>query len=288
MYNILEKSAIVVLFVAASSMVSAQQFTPIDISAEVTSDLRTWTYGQNYQPGGTELIVSGVPFQLAQFNNTPNTTGVVAPDPGPYSYTFAVPSGTYATVLYTLINEAFGAPGVHEGSITVTGTSGQTATLELISGQNIRDHNQNIFENNLVFDTAIVSTYFLNGAPTTQSIQSRLDRQQLRLPASFVGDPIASISFQGTAYGMPDGTAFVAALTLADESIVVPNLQLYIQGTNSILTWPASTYAFKLRSKTNLSQPDWEPVYPPPTIVSGQNFVTNSISSPQRFFILSQ
>jgi hypothetical protein len=197
---------------------SAQaQFTEVDISSQINVDVRTYTDGQNYQPGGTQLVVSGVPFGLAELNNNPNTTGVVQggglSQTGLFNYTFSMPAGTMATVLYTLLNTANGEPGINEGSIVVTGSGGETATLNLTEGNNIRDHNNDGFVNTLS-DPTVVPTYFLNGAPTTQSVQTRLDRQELVLPGTFSGDTIASIKFQGDAQGNPNGAAFLAGLTL--------------------------------------------------------------------------
>lgn len=193
------------------------QYTEVDISSQVNVDVRTYTDGQNYQPGGTQLNVSGVPFALAELNGNPNTTGVVQggglSQTGQFNYLFSMPTGTMATVVYTLLNTANGEPGVNEGSIVVTGTEGETATLNLTEGYNIRDHNNDGFVNTLT-DPTVVPTYFLNGAPTTQSIQTRLDRQELVLPGTFAGDTIASITFEGNGQGSPNGAAFLAGMTL--------------------------------------------------------------------------
>lgn len=208
MRNLLVLSTLTVAFLAASS--AQAQFTKVDISSKVNVDIKTYTYGHNYQLGGTQLNVNGVPFALAELNSNPNTTGVVQgggqSQIGQFNYTFSVPAGTYATVLYTLLNSTYGVLGADAGSIVVTGTGGETATLNLIEGYNIRDHNNNNCVNTLS-DTTVVPTYFLNGAPTTQSIQTRLDCQELELPESFSGDTIASITFEGDAT-IPNGAAF--------------------------------------------------------------------------------
>ena len=201
-----------------------------------------------------------------------------------------MPAGTRATVLYTLLNTAYGQGGVDEGSIIVTGTGGEIATLNLTEGYNIRDHNNHIFENGLALsNTAVVPTYFLNGAPTTQSLQSRLDRQQLLLPATFAGDTIASITFQGIAHGNPNGSAFLAGLTLVNEPVQMPQLKISVSGTNAILTWPASAYAFTLLGSTDLGdQAVWGPVFPAPVNTNGENVVTTPITNPRQFYRLGQ
>jgi hypothetical protein len=279
----------VLLLSLTASSVQAQ-FTEVDISSQANADLQTYTDGQNYQLGGTQLIVSGVPFALAELSNNPNTTGVVQSGTGSFNFTFSVPAGAHAKVLYTLLNTAFGEAGVDEGSIVVTGTGGETATLNLTEGYNIRDHNNNIFDNTLSLSTtAVVPTYFLNGAPTTQSIQSRLDRQELLLPGTFSGDTIASITFQGIGQGNPNGSAFLAGLTLDNTPIAAPKLTITSSGTNIILTWPTNAYAFTLLSKTNLgSQAVWNTNYFLPVIINGQITVTNPIFGTQQFYRLSQ
>jgi hypothetical protein len=168
-----------------------------------------------------------VPFGLAELGGNPLTTGVVqTPGNTPFgttsSYTFSVPTGTHATELFSLLNTAFGAAGFNEGSVVVTGTGGETATLNLTEGFNIRDHNNDGFVNTLS-DPTVVPTYFLLGSPVSPTIsaQTRLDRQQLILPSSFDGDTIASITFNGID-NAGDGEAFLAGLTLSDASVSAP------------------------------------------------------------------
>ncbi len=233
-------------FLAVACLVTASslqaQYTEVDITSDINADIQTYTDGNNYQLGGTTLTVAGVPFALAELNSTAGTTGVIqtpssaggfppVSSSGPYDYTFSVPGGTHANALYSLANTAFGSAGVVEGSLVVTGTGGETATLTLTEGGNIRDHNNDGFVNTLS-DSTVVPTYFLSGAPTTSgSIQTRLDRQELILPSTFNGDTIASIEFVGTANG-GDGEAFLAALTLGDVSTsTVPDGALPFQLT---------------------------------------------------------
>jgi hypothetical protein len=112
------------------------------------------------------------------------------------------------------MNTSWGEYGVNEGSIVVTGSHGETATLNLTDGVNIRDHYDGEFENTLT-DPTVVETEFLNGQ-VNASGPDRLDRQQLILPASFNGDTLASITFSGIDNGEPDGDPFLAALTVQE------------------------------------------------------------------------
>jgi uncharacterized repeat protein (TIGR03803 family) len=92
----------------------------------------------------------------------------------------------------------------------------------------------------------------------------------------------------GTAYqgGSSDnGTVF--SLSLGSAS--APQLTIVLFGANVILTWPANAAGFTLQSTANLASPAiWSTVFPGPTIVNGQNAVTNPISGTRKFYRLSQ
>ena len=215
----MKKSKIISTLALVMAVVAARaQYTEINISSQVNADIQTYTYGNNYPTGGSPLNVGGVPFGLALLNNTPGTTGVVQT---PYnggqvqSYTFSVQPGIYATVLYTLINTSWGEAGVNEGSVVVAGSRGETATLNLIEGFNVRDHADAV-NCNTCTDPTVVSANFGN----LETGLARLDRQELVLPSSFNGDTVASITFNGIGNGEPDGQPFLAGMTL--ESVPEP------------------------------------------------------------------
>jgi hypothetical protein len=220
----MKKSGIMVTFALAwASFAAHAQFLELNISADCNQDLQTFADGYDYPFGGTQLDAGGVPFGLSLLDNIPDTTGVVMAPADDQSYTFTVPSGTYATALYTLMNTAWGMlPGVYEGSIIVTGSGGETATLDLTEGVNIRDQYNGFFVNSLSDSTA-VSTDFENHLPNPSG-PVRLDRQELVLPSSFNGDTLASITFDGLDHGEPNGDPFLAGITLA----VVPEPSPYL------------------------------------------------------------
>ena len=225
-FQIITTLALVTAAVAAR----AQFYTEIDISSQVNADIQTYTYGNNYPTGGSELNVGGVPFGLGLLNNTPDTTGVVqTPNNGGQaeSYTFSVQPGTYATALYTLINTSWGEAGVNEGSVVVTGSGGETATLDLIEGFNVRDHAETIFCNTYTDPTVVPANF---GMPATGLV--RLDRQMLVLPSSFTGDTVASITFNGIGNGEPDGSPFLAGMTL--ETVPEPG-SLVVLGLGTLI-----------------------------------------------------
>jgi uncharacterized repeat protein (TIGR03803 family) len=79
--------------------------------------------------------------------------------------------------------------------------------------------------------------------------------------------------------------------TIFSISLPVAPLQLSIisAGANVVLTWPTSSPGFSLQSTTNLGPlAIWTTSLPAPSVVNGQNMLTNPISDPQQFFRLSQ
>lgn len=215
-------TAIAALALASSAQA---QYTEINIGSQANSDLDTYSPDTGVYPsGGGQLTVAGVPFATAELNNTANTFGIVqSPSAdvldteasGPFNFEFSVPAGTQAQALYCLMDSVWGSYGENVGSVIVSGTHGETATLTLTEGVNIRDCHNDGFENS-ISDPTVVSTYFANGTTTTSAdAEMRLDRQELVLPSTFAGDTIASIDFQGTAQGIGGGDAFIAGMTLS-------------------------------------------------------------------------
>ncbi len=105
--------------------------------------------------------------------------------------------------------------------------------------------------------------------------------------------PMCSLAMSGnTLYGTAEsggswdcGSIFSLVLS----STTPPQLTITSSGANIILSWPGDATGFTLQSTTNLtSVPTWSTASPAPTIVNGQSIVTNSISSSQMFYRLSQ
>jgi len=71
-------------------------------------------------------------------------------------------------------------------------------------------------------------------------------------------------------------------------SITPPQLSIIPAGANVILTWLTNATGFTLQSTTNVVAPAvWTNVSPGPTIIDGQNAVTNLISGTQQFYRLA-
>ena len=94
------------------------------------------------------------------------------------------------------------------GTVEVKGTGGPDAVFNLVEGTNIRDHNNDGYEDTIAAGTP--SAIFGNG-------QVRLDMQTFILPAAFATARITDIIL--TSEGAhPQGNPFLAAATVATSS----------------------------------------------------------------------
>jgi uncharacterized repeat protein (TIGR03803 family) len=77
--------------------------------------------------------------------------------------------------------------------------------------------------------------------------------------------------------------------TVFSVSLPGPRLTIIPSRDKFILSWPTNAAGFTLQSTTNLDLPAvWNTNYPAPTIVNGQNTVTNPISGDQQYYRLSK
>ena len=113
-----------------------------------------------------------------------------------------------ATTLDTLINSTYGVAGDTVGTVEVKGTGGLVATFNLVEGTNIRDYNNDGYEDTVAAGTS--SATFGNG-------QVRLDMQTFALPAAFATATITDIILTSEG-GTPQGNPFLAAATVATKS----------------------------------------------------------------------
>ena len=98
--------------------------------------------------------------------------------------------------------------------------------------------------------------------------------------ALFLSDNV----FYGTAqYGGNSGSGIVFSLSLS-----TPSLRPSFSGASFTLTWPASALGFTLQSTTNLASPSWSSNSPAPTIVNGQNTITNTVLTSEKYYRLVQ
>jgi hypothetical protein len=177
-------------------------FVQIPIGSLANANIRSYTGGGDYPIAPTTLTAGGVDFLLEPQVSVPDSLGALQLDAPGTSFTIATNVVGAATV-YTLINSGFGAVGADNASIEFVAVNGADATFDLVQGDNIRDHFQNVFNNDAP-----------NTVPTLFA-SDRLDRQTFVLPSSFATDTLTKIIFTAKDSGVPQGEAFLAALTVA-------------------------------------------------------------------------
>jgi hypothetical protein len=147
-----------------------------------------------------------------------------------------------------------------------------------------------------------------NDGPVTESISNATGVLTLSYNAStktvagyYDATPVASYSLASWGSNPPltlivvggsgKGAGASAGTVTASDFYAgpLPVLAIIPSGTNVILRWPTNNaIGFTLQSTTNLvSTAGWTTVSPAPVVVNGQNAVTNSISSTQKFYRLS-
>jgi uncharacterized repeat protein (TIGR03803 family) len=100
--------------------------------------------------------------------------------------------------------------------------------------------------------------------------------------------PPKGLVASGTAlYGTGGGWAGATAGVVFRISLPAP-LTIAAAGANLILTWPTNFTGLNLQSTTNIDSPIWTTHSAVPSVVDGQNAVTNPILGSQQFFRLSQ
>jgi hypothetical protein len=111
----------------------------------------------------------------------------------------------------------------------------------------------------------------------------------LPLPLGNYGQQYRGLNFSGnrlfatSSRGGPTNNGTIFSISL------LPNLTIAQSGTNTILSWPATSTGFTLQSTPSLFPTGtWGTVFPGPVDLNGQNTVTNPISGAQQFYRLVQ
>jgi len=104
---------------------------------------------------------------------------------------------------------------------------------------------------------------------------------------------LAGIPYQW--YSWSDGGLLAHSITATGANdtaifgLASPSLTMSLSGAGAIIAWPTNALGFNLQSSTNLSPPAvWTVVPGAPSVVNGQNVLTNSIYGTQMYFRLSQ
>ncbi len=174
-------------------------------------------------------------FTLA--NHAGGGTGVVqTPQSSNSSFDIAVNIADPDTV-YTLINSQWGVYGDTVGAVEFKATGGLDDTVNLVEGQDIRDHNNGGY-NNTIGQGKLGGLYV--GTVAFGGTQVRFDEQEFVLPATFKSATLTDIILHG--YGNnPIGAPFLAAAMVASPNgdsqvninpYVNSNIRTYSNGTN--------------------------------------------------------
>lgn len=249
----------------------------VNISSNITDDIRTWTSGTNYPFGGFSTNIAGVSFYISSFPGKTNGLGVVYTGIGtisaPSSNNFPV-NVTNAVAIYTLINSSWGEPGYTNGTIDFYGSQGAHARFNLVQGINIRDHIISSFTQ--IVSSNIMSIYW---GPTNKN---RFDCQGWMLPTSFFAQVLTNI--QVRSFGNdPDGVPTVTAITVRTTG---PNLTIIKSGAQAACFWPSTPTNFVLQTAGSLQIPNWMNVANLPFVTNNQFVVTNPLIDSQRFYQL--
>lgn len=186
-------------------------FVPVPLpSAELNTDIRTWTNGTTYNSVMSGLKnFNGVPFDM-QTNGSGNnviwatSTSVYSLGQSTYTKTVNISTSTYGTrSVFTLINTAYGSSGKNVGSLTFVADDGTQYVVNLVTGTNVRDHYSG---------TSLAANYVTNNVVGNNS-GSHLDMQRFDLPASFAQKTLTSIIFR-TSGNTQTGIPFLAGVTL--------------------------------------------------------------------------
>ena len=178
-----------------------------NVAGLTNANLRGYTDGDNFPVAPTTITVGGVDFALVPDGTAADSLGVLQTTGSGTSFDIPV-NIVGATIGYTLINSTYGEVGDTVGTVEFKGTNGADAIFDLVEGTNIRDYENDAYNNTVAAGTP--SAVYGNG-------QTRLDMQTFVLPASFANARLTDIILTSTG-GTPQGNPFLAAATVATSS----------------------------------------------------------------------
>ena len=174
----------------------------------LNTDISTWSGGSLYNLVFPGLHTwHGVPFNLENRHSNYDNTNYKVFAEGSLS----IPVNAYGVVkAYTIINSAWGQYGVIIGKIEFFGSGNSYYKVDLIEGINVRDHYDGPYNN--IIDGINALPAFDNGPA-----EARLDMQIYTLPSSFANETLQYIVFTSYDLGAPQGSPFIAAITVEDH-----------------------------------------------------------------------
>ena len=216
----------------ANSPSPTLSYFPIPV-LPLNQNLTTWSDGSKYANFNGSRTLGGVPFELQTdadgdnafwgSNLTPWTLN------GPSSLTLTLSTSLYgATTVYTLINSAWGTANRNVGSITFNATNGDSYTVQLVEGVNVRDHYYGSYVNTVSSSTV---TKNVIGSDTRNT--AHLDMQTFTLPSSFASETLSSIVFTSSG-SSSTGLPFLAGVTVKALNLVTTPTTVVPFGFNCV------------------------------------------------------
>jgi hypothetical protein len=182
----------------------------------VTVDLSPYTNAriQNYQPSSAgypegHVTLGGVPFDIEKVggNNAWNAEYVSGPYPHVLDIPLNIPD---AQEVHTLINTFYGQPGPASYiKLEFFGSGGAYYSKDLIGDVDVRDHFYSRWTNT-INGTSTINVYSSGGG---FGQESRLDKQQIVLPSSFLGETLTEFRLTSTG-GVLISDASIQGLTV--------------------------------------------------------------------------
>jgi len=165
---------------------SAQALTYTQVALPtLNTNIETWSNGITYDPyfPGAQTL-GGIPFVLQQDRQGDKAfaSGILTMDVNIAD----------ASTVYTLISTGWGLEGATVGSISFRSNGGSWYTVNLVEGDNVRDHYYGDFVNTT---TASYVTQSVLGTNTEDT--AHLDMQAFALPAIFHAEGLDRIVFVG-------------------------------------------------------------------------------------------
>jgi PEP-CTERM motif len=201
--KVMTSSAVALILSAGLAGAANATETQIDLSSLTNENIQTYTNGTNYPLAGSTVDINGASFTLSSIGG-PDTTGVIQANSSTDSFVIPIDEAGYS-IVYVLVNSAFGELGSTVGSLVFQDSAGHSDTISLEEGVNVRDHY-------IEFNNVATEVYGTAEFPG----DVKLDAYEYVLPGSFAGNTLTSITLNGGAdTGSPDGEPFLAAVTLA-------------------------------------------------------------------------
>jgi hypothetical protein len=180
----------------------------IDLSSLTNANLQTYTDGTAYPTAGSTVTIGAASFLVSSDAGVAGTTGAIQVSSPSDSFVVPVNQTGYE-IVYVLVNSAYGEIGKTVGSLIFEDSAGDTETIDLEEGINIRDH----------------WTAYNNVAPHiygTATYQGgvRFDAYEYLLLGPLAGNTLTSITLDGGPdTGFPNGEPFLAGVTLATGAV---------------------------------------------------------------------